>query len=191
MTYTYAVINSGNVTLDPVTVSDPMPSLSALSCTFSSLGPGAGGSCTAGYTTTQADVDRGSINNTGTAVGTTPSGPPATATSSVTIPASQTPAIALTKQASLPDFAAPATTITYSYAVTNSGNLTLNPVKVTDPMADLSPISCPLTTLAPNGSETCTATYTTTQADVDRGSITNTGTATGNPPSGRLRRRRR
>ena len=184
VTYTYAVINSGNITLDPVTVSDPMPSLSALSCTFTSLAPGAGGSCTASYTTTQADVDRGSINNTGTAVGTTPSGPPATATSSVTIPASQNPGIALTKTASLPDFAAPGTTITYSYAVTNSGNLTLNPVKVTDPMADLSPISCPVTTLAPDGSETCTATYTTTQADVDRGSITNTGTATGTPPSG-------
>ena len=107
------------------------------------------GSCTAGYTTTQADVDRGSINNTGTAVGTTPSGPPATATSSVTVPASQTPGIALTKTASLPDFAAPGTKITYSYTVTNSGNLTLNPVKVTDPMADLSPISCLVTTLAP------------------------------------------
>ena len=140
--------------------------------------------CTAGYTTTQADVDRGSINNTGTAVGTTPSGPPATATSSVTIPASQNPGIALTKTASLPDFATPGTKITYSYTVTNSGNLTLNPVKVTDPMADLSPISCLVTTLAPDASEICTATYTTTQADVDRGSITNTGTATGTPPSG-------
>ncbi len=184
LTYTYAVVNSGNITLDPVTVSDPMPGLSALSCPFTSLAPGAGGSCTASYTTTQADVDRGSINNTGTAVGTTPSGPPATATSSVTVPASQTPAIALTKTASLPNFAVPGTTITYSYAVTNSGNLTLNPVKVTDPMADLSPISCPFTTLAPAGSGTCTATYTTKQADVDRGSITNTGTAAGTPPSG-------
>ena len=32
--------------------------------------------------------------------------------------------------------------------------------------------------------ETCTATYTTTQADVDAGWITNTGTATGTPPRG-------
>ena len=32
--------------------------------------------------------------------------------------------------------------------------------------------------------ETCTATYTTTQADVDAGGITNTGTATGTPPTG-------
>ena len=55
---------------------------------------------------------------------------------------------------------------------------------VTDPMPGLSAIACPATTLAPGASETCTATYTTTQADVDAGSITNTGTATGTPPTG-------
>ena len=38
--------------------------------------------------------------------------------------------------------------------------------------------------LAAGASETCTATYTTTQADVDSGRITNTGTATGTPPTG-------
>ena len=38
--------------------------------------------------------------------------------------------------------------------------------------------------LAPAAIETCTATYTTTQADVDAGVINNTGTATGTPPTG-------
>ena len=70
--------------------------------------------------------------------------------------------------------------ITYSYRVTNTGNVTLTSVGVTDPMPGLSAINCNgVTSLAPGASVTCTATYTTTQADVDAGSITNTGTRRG------------
>ena len=57
--------------------------------------------------------------------------------------------------------------------MTNTGNVTLNPVVVTDPMPGLSAITCPVISLilAPTLGETCTATYTTTQADVDAGTI--------------------
>lgn len=41
-------------------------------------------------------------------------------------------------------------------------------------MPGLSAITCPVTTLQPSTGETCTATYTVTQADIDAGSITNT-----------------
>ncbi len=41
-----------------------------------------------------------------------------------------------------------------------------------------------MTTLAPQASTTCTGTYTVTQADIDAGSITNTATASGTPPTG-------
>ena len=50
---------------------------------------------------------------------------------------------------------------------------------VTDPLPGLIGVNCPSTTLAVGAVETCTATYTTTQADMDRGSVPNTGTATG------------
>jgi uncharacterized repeat protein (TIGR01451 family) len=179
VTYSYLVKNTGNVTLNPVTVSDPMSGLSAITCPATSLAAGASETCHAAYTTTQADVDNGSITNTATATGTPPWGPKVSATSSVCIPATQTPAITLKKTASITGFSAPGVGVTYFYAVTNTGNVTLNPVTVSDPMSGLSPISCPDTSLAPGGSETCHATYTTTQADVDNGSITNTGTATG------------
>ena len=49
-------------------------------------------------------------------------------------------------------------------------------------MPGLSANSCPRPTLGPPAFETCTATYTTTQTDVDHGPITNTGTASGTPP---------
>jgi len=64
------------------------------------------------------------------------------------------------------------------------GNVTLHTVNVTDPMTGLSTITCPDMSLAPAGTETCTATYTTTATDVTDGTVDNTGTATGTPPSG-------
>jgi uncharacterized repeat protein (TIGR01451 family) len=184
VTYSYKMTNTGNVTLTSVGVTDPMTGLSAISCSSTTLAPGASETCTATYTTTQADVDAGALSNTGTATGTPPSGPKVTASSSVTIPAIQGPAIALVKSASITSYSAAGTPVTYSYKVTNTGNVTLTSVGVTDPMTGLSAISCPGTTLAPGASETCTATYTTTQADVDAGSLTNTGTATGTSPAG-------
>ncbi len=51
-------------------------------------------------------------------------------------------------------------------------------------MAGLSTVNCPEFDAAVSVHRDCTATYTTTQADVDRGSITNTGTAHGTPPTG-------
>ena len=184
ITYSYTVTNSGTVTLTSVGVTDPMSGLSAITCPSTTLAPGTNETCTATYTTTQADVDRGSVTNTGTASGTPPTGPALTDHSTVTVPATRTPTITLVKTASVGGYTAPGTHITYSYKVTNTGNVTLTSVGVTDPMSGLSAITCATTTLAPAATETCTASYTTTQADVDRGSIANTGTATGTPPTG-------
>ena len=176
--------NTGNVTLSSVHVTDPQPGLSAVSCPHATLAPAADETCTATYTTTQADVDAGGLTNTGTASGNAPNGNAVTDQDSLTVPAVQNPSIGITKTADVGDFSSPGATIGYDYAVTNTGNVTLTSVGVTDPQAGLSAISCPNSTLAPAASETCTATYTTTQADVDAGQVTNTGTAVGDPPLG-------
>ncbi|MEO6884910.1 MAG: hypothetical protein ABI232_01305, partial [Jatrophihabitantaceae bacterium] len=44
--------------------------------------------------------------------------------------------------------------------------------------------TCPDATLAPTVSETCTGSYTVTQADLDHGKLVDTATATGTPPTG-------
>ncbi len=103
----------------------------------------------------------------------------------MTVPAAQSAAISLVKSASLRQFSLPGTKITYRFKVTNTGNVTLNPVIVTDPLKSLSAISCPKTSLAVKASATCTATYKTTRADVARGFIRNTATAIGTASSGR------
>ncbi|MGL5927423.1 MAG: DUF7507 domain-containing protein, partial [Dermatophilaceae bacterium] len=73
--------------------------------------------------------------------------------------------------------------IGWTFTVTNTSNVTLNPVAVSDPKAGA--VTCPVTTLAPGASTTCTAApYTVTQAEGDAGVVTNTATATGRTPGG-------
>ena len=195
ITYNYLVTNPNvSEALTNVTVTDPMAGLSPIDCGGNSdiipvLNAGAFQSCTATYTTTQADVNAGSLSNTGTVVGTPPYGPNVTSSSSLTIPGEAAPAVSLVKSANVASYSTPGTVITYSYVVTNTGNVALTNVTVTDPMAGLSPIDCGgnsnvIPTLAPGASVTCTATYVTTQADVTAGSVNNEGTVTGTAPDG-------
>jgi len=66
--------------------------------------------------------------------------------------------------------------VTYTFVVTNTGNVTVATVAVADPM--LSSVSCPQPKLAPGQDETCKGSpYTTTSADVTAGKLTNTATA--------------
>jgi hypothetical protein len=102
----------------------------------------------------------------------------------VFFPGPLAPALTLVKSASASSYSVPGTPITYSYYVDNTGNVILDPITVTDPMVGLSPVTCPVQSLAPGDAETCSASYITTQADLDAGSITNTATASGTPPSG-------
>ena len=67
--------------------------------------------------------------------------------------------------------------ITYTYVVTNTGNVTLpGPFTVDDSKVA---VTCPATaSLAPGASITCTASHTVTQADLDAGQIVNVASAT-------------
>jgi uncharacterized repeat protein (TIGR01451 family) len=100
------------------------------------------------------------------------------------------PAIVLVKSASVQSYSAAGTTITYTLNVTNTGNVSLTSVTVTDPMAGLSAVNCGSGTpvirqLSPGASAACTATYTTTARDVSAGSITNVAAVSGTWASGR------
>ena len=110
--------------------------------------------------------------------------PQSSSTSSVHALWKTTTSISLVKFASVTSFSASGTAITYYYEVTNTGTTTLTGVGVTDPMPGLSAVVCPDPTLAAGASEQCSATYSTTSTDVTNGSLHNTGTATGTPPTG-------
>ncbi len=150
---------------------------------------------------TQADVNNGSINDSAIATGAPPSGPPTDSPpSTTTVPVTQTSALTILKSAtpSPNPITAAGQTVTYHFAVTNTGDVTLTNVHVTDtqtpPASPLaSPPTCQTgtcttvgsssTTLAPGQSATFVATYTVTQADIDHGSIHDSAIATGTPPN--------
>jgi uncharacterized repeat protein (TIGR01451 family)/fimbrial isopeptide formation D2 family protein len=165
------------------------------------LVPGQSATYTATYSVSQADLDHGSVSDTSTANATAPDPTPVTATSNeVTVPAVQSPSISVTKTANVTTVSAVGQTVTYTFAVQNTGNVTLTDVDVTDAQADpsldssLSAISCVDSSdaavtngsfsLVPGDTATCTATYTVTQADLTSGSVSDTGTVTADPPNG-------
>ena len=81
----------------------------------------------------------------------------------------------MVKTANVTSYSAPGTPVTYSYKVTNTGNVTLTPVGRHRPHDRPVGHQLPEHHPGPGGLETCTATYATTQADVNKGAITNTG----------------
>jgi len=177
--YTFVVTNTGDVTLTDVEVDDPLAN--PVSCPAGVLPPGASIVCSASYEVTQTDIDNGEIVNVADAIGTDPDGESATDSDIETTGAVQLGGISIAKNAPTGNLAV-GEIITYTFEVTNEGNVTLTNVSVDDPLAN--PVTCNTTILAPNDSTLCSADYVVTQADVDAGLIINTATVTGTDPNG-------
>jgi hypothetical protein len=192
VSYAFLVTNTGNVTIDSIAIDESAFSgtgtTPAPSCPDDVLVPGQFETCTASYTVTQADIDAGSITNTATATGTDPGVPVVSAPSSALVTALQSPALTLVKSAGPASVSKAGAVVTWSFLVTNTGNVTLSSVAIAEGAftgsGPLGAVSCPSATLAPADDETCTATYTATQADLDAGSISNTASATAADPGG-------
>jgi len=173
---------------------------------------------TAIYTLTQSDIDAGAVYNLATVTGNDPNGDPVTDDSSDPTPIDtndplydpscpectvtvtpQTPSIFVLKEGNLNDisgdgFAQAGETILYSFIVTNTGNVTLSNVTLTDPLFQ-SPnpvvtINGPLVDanndglMNPAESWLFTAIYVLTQSDIDAGAVYNLATAAGDDPNG-------
>jgi uncharacterized repeat protein (TIGR01451 family)/gliding motility-associated-like protein len=169
------------------------------------------------YAITQADIDAGFVTNQAVTNGTGPLGDaisddsddPADSTSSddptvTSIP--QTPSVFIEKISALDlgtdGIATVGDIITYTYTVTNTGNVTLFDVSVTEDVADFTGTgTLPTPTYVSGGSDedgeadledmvvgsgtiVYTATYALTQADIDAGIVTNQATANGTDPLG-------
>ncbi len=185
ITYQYVVTNTGNVTISSVSVSDDNVD-AAPACDDTSLAPGEVATCTATYTVVQADLDAGEVTNNASATGTPAGGILTDPTDSATATATQLPALSLDKTITAGEpYSTVGATIDYQYLVTNTGNVTISDVSVSDDNVDADP-TCDVTTLAPGESATCTASHTVTQADLDAGTVVNNASATGSPAGGTL-----
>jgi uncharacterized repeat protein (TIGR01451 family) len=180
ITYEFKVTNTGNVTLDNVVVSDLLVGLSLVTFTDGdvngndALDVGEVWTYTATYALTQEDIDAGTMYNLATATGISPTGSEVTDTDDHRQPLTAGPSIALVKVGTFVDnwhllgVTNPGDQITYAFTVTNTGNVTLTNVTVTDPLV-LTVTGGPIASLAPgaSNSSTFTATYTITQADIN------------------------
>ncbi|MEJ6399534.1 DUF7507 domain-containing protein, partial [Yoonia sp. 208BN28-4] len=182
VTFTFTATNTSEQRIATVTVTDP--AIPGFSCTISGLRPARFppenvGSCTGVYTTTQDDMDRGTFTNTASATGVGQTGitiPERTAQATITRPVSAiNRAMTMTKTPSQATYALD-DQITYTFGVTNTGNVTLTNVLVTD--TDLG-TTCTIPSIAPGITDrSCTAQLTVDQALIDAGSFTNNAVAT-------------
>src|SRR5690606_3921866 len=187
------VTNTGNVTLHDIVVTDANAEIVSGS-PVAQLAPGASATVIARHRITQDDLDFGRVINQAKAVGNDPEGNPIPEVPSddpstqqpndpTVVELDRQPGLSLTKKATgegpyqLGDY------INFELIVTNTGNVTLHDVVVTDINAEIVSGS-PIAQLAPGASATVVARHLVTQADVDAGRVVNQAKVTGKDPDG-------
>ncbi len=175
ITYTITATNTGEADLTGVDISDELiDGLGSWTCDPAlpaDLVPGASITCSATYTVTAADVDAGSVPNAACAV----SDQTDEVCDDVDVPLAE---LEIVKEADVSSFSAAGDLITYTITATNTGEIALANVDITDSLiAGLESWVCdpalPVSELAVGASITCSATYTVTAADVEAGSVYN------------------
>lgn len=198
VTYSFTVINTGTVSLSNIVVTDPLAGLKMTGQPIPSLKPGASNSTnyTAIYSLTQADIDLGKVENIASATGTytdITTGEPAEVTdisgadptldAPLIIPLHRKPALELVKTVDSSALSEPpiaGENLVYSFAITNSGNVTMTNVTVVDLMPGLILQNAPIASLAPGETNSqITGTYALTAADLELAELVNTAHAKG------------
>ncbi len=191
ITYTYIVANAGNVALSDVTLEDDV--LGSVSLDVTSLAPGASTTATATHTVTAADLP-GPIVNVATATATDPDGGELVATAQESVTVFGAASISLDKEANLdPNSDGTKSTtyepndaddevIAYTYVITNTGDVPLTDVVLTDDKLGDIPVT--IDTLAPGEFVLVSGVHTLTGEDALAGSVINTAVVTAADPLG-------
>ena len=194
ITYTFTVTNTGNTSLSNVVVTDPMVGLTISGNPIATLAVGASSAVIKGtYTITQADIDAGKVVNTALATAKDPKGNDVTDISGTTVnndtstdkPLTQKPDINITKDGFYVDNNTDGITnvgdkIIYNFTITNTGNVILTNVIVTDPLPGLVITGNPIIlNIGASNSTAFVGTYSIIQADIDRGVVYNLATVIG------------
>ena len=204
ITYTYTVTNCGNATLTNVVITEeaalftgtgslPMPS----AVSPATLAPSQSGTATSTYAITQADINAGLVDNQAVVTGDDPAGQEVEDDSDTSNPSDpnetggpddptntpieNTASIEIVKTAADGtdiQYVLDGNTATFEITVTNTGNITLNNVTVTDPLSPNCDDST-IGTLNPGQSTTYTCTIANVTAD-----FTNEASVTGDPVDG-------
>ncbi|TRX36157.1 gliding motility-associated C-terminal domain-containing protein [Flavobacterium sp. ZT3R18] len=200
ITYTFTVTNTGNVTINTIVINDALLSVSPI-VVASSLAIGSVSVVKVNYTITQADVDFGKVVNSAIASGVDTNGTVVSVVSdndnpikggdrTTVVQLDQKPSIAVIKKAVFDDnngdgLAQGGESVTYSFKVTNTGNVPLSNVILTDLLPGIIVTGGPIfLAVGQNDTNSFKATYVITQADINTGSISNQASVTGISPKG-------
>ena len=189
--YTITVTNTGNMTLINVVVSDNNANISGNN-NLGNMVAGQIETLYASHVVTQEDIDNGSVSNSAVAQGffngaliidasddIDPDSPSGGDDPTITHIA-QYPQISVVKDDQLPNTPQNLNVgdvITYQILVTNTGNVTLNLVNITDNNATIISGN-PVMNLEPGTTHVVTADHTVTQADIDAGQVSNQAAGT-------------
>ncbi|WP_231582729.1 Calx-beta domain-containing protein [Pedobacter sp. BMA] len=187
--YNIIVTNTGNVTLTSITVTDVGADAgSILPAGIASLAPGISVTVTAKHTLTLTEVNNGSFSNQASATASTPNGgtiskvsddPNTPAANDATVtPIAPASTITLVKTGTL---STDGNSITYSFSIKNTGNVTLHIVNLIDAKLGLNKTYSG--NMAPGAIITDTYVYQLTQADKDAGSVTNSANVNARTPA--------
>lgn len=183
ITYTYTVTNTGTVPINgPITVSDNKINGGVpFQISASNLAVGTNVQGTATYSITSADITAGSVMNSAIAHGIYNSATIDSNTATATVTLTPQPALSITKTASPDTYDMNGEQITYTYTVTNTGNVPITaPITISDNKINGgAPFTISSTNLAIGANVTGTSTYTITPADITARSVINTATAHG------------
>jgi uncharacterized repeat protein (TIGR01451 family) len=217
ITYTFTITNTGNVTLDNVTLNDALLGLVNVVLDGNNVTGDNGNDVldvnetwtfTATYTLTQPDIDAGEVRNQALVTATDPNEVEVSDESDFESPSEdretvvvlqQEPSIALVKTGELDmtvvapnDRVDEGDEITYTFTITNTGNVTLDNVTLNDALLGLVDVVLDGNNVTgDNGNDvldvdetwTFTATYTLTQPDIDAGEVSNQALVTATDPN--------
>ena len=208
ITYTFTVTNTGNTVIDNITVDDPLTGSVNLAINPSTLAPGEEGTASATYVLTQADINLGEVMNSATVIGQDPIGNDVMdisdsgdelvdedgdgdPTNDPTITQiEQLPNLALTKLGIYVDtnndgLLNTGDEIQYTFTVTNTGNVDITNITLSDPLPGIVINGGPIDLLVGETDESSfTAVYTLTEDDIFAGRVENQATVTGQDPNG-------
>ncbi|WP_373396588.1 gliding motility-associated C-terminal domain-containing protein [Algoriphagus halophilus] len=184
ITYNIKVINDGDVELNDIEVVDE---LTGDAWTVPTLAPGSSANYITQLVITQDIIEQECVTNTASATvylsSEVESIVLAEDSDSVVECMTLSPGIDIEKVANPSQVEAAGQEIIYSLTVTNTGNVILYDVIISDPLTSL---NLNVGTIAPGLSSTINSPYTVTQSDMDAGSILNVATTSGTTVKGEV-----
>jgi gliding motility-associated-like protein/uncharacterized repeat protein (TIGR01451 family) len=189
--YSIQVTNTGNITLTDIVVTDEGADPGSITpATISKLEPAETALILARHTLTQPEIDNGKfVNQAGLVakysgankLSKLSDDPRTLAPDDPTIfPIKETPGLTLVKTGVL---SADGNSVTYTFTVKNTGNVTLSNFSLLDPKIS-STLTFTPASIAPDQTAVATAVYAITQAEKNASSVRNTATLTAITPAG-------